>query len=74
MAIAVQALLPAGEVIQPVLLAPWARYLTSIGADDQGPVTSTAHALAPRARRAALGEMQRPPLDGPVDMRRPGRS
>ncbi len=49
--------------------APLARYLTSIGGAGAGPVDGALHALAPRARRATLGEMQRPPRDGPVDLR-----
>jgi hypothetical protein len=51
------------------LVEPWARHLTSIGADDDGPFVQAAWSLAPRARRARLGEMQRPRLDGPVDRR-----
>jgi hypothetical protein len=34
-----------------------------------GAVFNAARALAPRARVAALGRMQTPPLDGPVDLR-----
>jgi hypothetical protein len=51
------------------LLAPWADHLTCIGADDEGGAARAARSLAPRARLARLGEMQRPPLDGPVDLR-----
>jgi hypothetical protein len=52
------------------LLAPWAPAVTTIGADAGGELARSAFALAPRARVARLGEMQRPPLDGPVDRRR----
>lgn len=48
------------------LLAPLARGVVTVGSDD----ASAARALAPAwARRAAIGAMQRPPLDGPVDLR-----
>lgn len=49
-----------------VPLAPW---ITALGADDAGELTTRVAALAPAARRSALGHMQRPPLDGPVDRR-----
>lgn len=64
---------PASAGAAPALIAPWAAYLTSIGANGSlGPTSCLVGALwtiAPRARRARLGEMQRPPLDGPVDLR-----
>jgi acyl-CoA reductase-like NAD-dependent aldehyde dehydrogenase len=48
------------------LLAPLAKGVVTIGSDD----AESARALAPSwARIAALGMMQRPPLDGPVDLR-----
>jgi acyl-CoA reductase-like NAD-dependent aldehyde dehydrogenase len=48
------------------LLAPLAKGIVTIGSDDPG----SARRLAPSwARIAALGMMQRPPLDGPVDLR-----
>ena len=48
------------------LLSPFAKGVVTLGSDD--PVA--ARALAPGgARVAALGAMQRPPLDGPVDLR-----
>ena len=53
----------------PALLAPWADALTCVGGDD-GPLARSIQAIAPLARRARLGFMQRPPLDGPVDLRR----
>jgi hypothetical protein len=47
-------------------LAPIAKYLVVVGADD----LRAARAVAPpHARVARLGSMQRPPLDGPVDLR-----
>lgn len=48
------------------LLAPMAKGIIAVGSDD----ASAARALAPTwARTSALGRMQRPPLDGPVDLR-----
>jgi acyl-CoA reductase-like NAD-dependent aldehyde dehydrogenase len=48
------------------LLAPLARGVVAVGSDDPG----SARRLAPSwARVAVLGMMQRPPLDGPVDLR-----
>ena len=47
------------------LLAPYARAITAVGTDTDAGAT-----LAPSwARVSALGAMQRPPLDGPVDGR-----
>jgi hypothetical protein len=47
-------------------LEPLAASVTTVGSDD----LDGARALAPsRARAARLGAMQRPPLDGPVDLR-----
>jgi hypothetical protein len=51
------------------LLAPWARFITCVGADRDGELAAAVRSLAPRARVACLGAMQRPPLDGPVDRR-----
>jgi hypothetical protein len=55
------------------LLAPWRERVAALGGVER---TSAAGALAlavgsllPDARRSALGRMQRPPLDGPVDLR-----
>lgn len=49
-------------------LAPLARAIVAVGSTD----TRRHAALAPpHARISALGEMQRPRLDGPVDLRRP---
>jgi Acyl-CoA reductase (LuxC) len=48
------------------LLAPIARFVVSVG----GGASEPAVAIAPsHARVAPLGRMQRPPLDGPVDLR-----
>jgi hypothetical protein len=49
------------------LVSPLSRHVTSVG--GEGDAAAAVGALAPRARRAPLGEMQRPPLDGPVDRR-----
>ena len=47
-------------------LAPLAKGIVTLGTDD----AASAGVLAPAwARIAALGRMQRPPLDGPVDLR-----
>lgn len=51
------------------LLRASAAHLTSVGSDDDGALALAVRALAPHARRARLGAMQRPPLDGPVDLR-----
>jgi hypothetical protein len=60
---------PASSETAPGLLEPWARYITAVGADDDGPVVRAIRACAPNARVSRLGAMQRPPLDGPVDRR-----
>lgn len=49
-------------------LAPFAAHLTCIGSNHDALQEELGQAF-PGARRAALGEMQRPPLDGPVDLR-----
>ena len=54
----------------PVLLSPWAAHVTCVGAGGDGALVRAAGAVVPRARRAILGRMQKPPLDGPVDLRR----
>jgi hypothetical protein len=51
------------------LLAPWARYVTCVGGARDDALAATVRSLVPHARRAHLGAMQRPPLDGPVDRR-----
>jgi len=53
-------------------LAPVSRFVVAIGCDDM----QKARALvtdATRVRVSRLGSMQRPPLDGPVDLRRVAR-
>jgi hypothetical protein len=48
------------------LVAPLARFVVAVGTDD----AERAAIVAPRhARVSPLGQMQRPPLDGPVDLR-----
>jgi len=51
------------------LIQPWLRYLTAIGQSGAGPLGAALRELAPNARVSALGQMQNPPLDGPVDRR-----
>jgi hypothetical protein len=51
------------------LLGPLARWITTIGTGDADELTTRVAACVPYARRSALGHMQRPPLDGPVDRR-----
>jgi len=60
---------PASAASGATLLAPWARFLTTVGGAGRGALLDAINALAPAARRAPLGRMQRPPLDGPVDRR-----
>ena len=48
------------------VLAPFARFVVTVGGDDAARVAAIA---PPAARLSALGAMQRPPLDGPVDRR-----
>lgn len=48
------------------VLAPFARGIVTLGSDDRGEASSVAPSWA---RLSALGSMQRPPLDGPVDFR-----
>lgn len=57
---------PVADVAQAAkLLEPLAKGIAVIGAND----TSVADALAIRVRTTSIGRMQRPPLDGPVDLR-----
>lgn len=53
-------------------LSPLARRLTCIGAEVSPALKSELRARFPGARVVGLGEMQRPPLDGPVDRRGAG--
>lgn len=52
-----------------------ARYVAAVGTTNEqdDPVVSALRAAVPTARWSALGDMQRPRFDGPVDCRRPGR-
>ncbi len=53
------------------LVGPWAPLVAALGADDlAAPLARAVAGITPGARRSALGSMQRPPLDGPVDRRR----
>jgi hypothetical protein len=51
------------------LLGPVVRWVTAVGVGGRGDLGAALLALAPRARRSLPGAMQRPPLDGPVDLR-----
>ena len=51
------------------LLEPWARYVTAVGVDDAGALSTAVLSLVPEARRSELGAMQTPLFDGPVDKR-----
>lgn len=64
---------PARAIDAERLLAPWTRFVTTVGAAGGGALLDAARALAPEARFAPLGRMQRPPLDGPVDRRGLGK-
>lgn len=61
--------MPASPEAAARWLAPWAAKLAAVGAAGVGPLLDAVRAAAPRARRSALGQMQKPPLDGPVDLR-----
>jgi hypothetical protein len=64
---------PARAIDSARLLGPWAGFVTTVGSSGPGALLDAALALAPEARPAALGKMQRPPLDGPVDRRGLGK-
>ncbi len=51
------------------LLSPWAPLVTAIGLAGEGSVSKRVVAQCPAARVSPLGMMQKPPLDGPVDLR-----
>ena len=51
------------------LLGPHARFVAAIGADAESELARAAFSACPGARVSRLGQMQRPPLDGPVDRR-----
>ena len=65
---------PAGAIDAERLLGPWARFVTTVGEAGPGALLDAALALAPGARSAKLGRLQRPQLDGPVDRRGLGKS
>jgi hypothetical protein len=67
---AVHVALVPGEDEARALLGPLAPLVTCLSGDGQ--LARHLAPLCPGARRAPLGAMQRPPLDGPVD-RRPAR-
>lgn len=61
---------PASAAEAARLLGPFAHHLTTVGADEATSALAEAvRALSPAARLARLGEMQRPPFNGPVDQR-----
>lgn len=62
-------IVPASAASIDDLLAPWARVIAALGEDGVGPLIDAARRMLPRARRSPIGRMQRPPLDGPVDLR-----
>jgi hypothetical protein len=51
-------------------LGPFSPFLTCVGSVLSPPLAALLREALPGARHAALGEMQHPPLDGPVDLRR----
>lgn len=51
------------------LVAYWDRFVTVLGMSDASSFCETIAARLPHARHVPLGAMQRPPLDGPVDLR-----
>lgn len=58
---------------EPALGGMWG-FVAAIGlADGGGGLAEEVKRAAPRARYSEVGRMQRPPLDGPVDLRDPNR-
>lgn len=57
----------------PALVGPWSRYVAALGGvgphGDRGELGRALTAACPGARCSALGRMQKPPLDGPADLR-----
>lgn len=51
------------------LLAPWIRYVTTVGTNAENGLAQKMKEWLPQVRWSRLGSMQRPPLDGPVDQR-----
>ena len=60
---------PVTEGLLDPLLLPWAQFIAAVGMAGSGFSIQSVSDLAPNARRSGLGQMQRPPLDGPVDKR-----
>jgi acyl-CoA reductase-like NAD-dependent aldehyde dehydrogenase len=51
-------------------VAPWAGLVSAVGGEPGGALSSRLVARCRHARFSELGAMQRPPLDGPVDLRK----
>lgn len=51
------------------LLAPWIRYVTTVGTNAKNGLSGKLKEWLSHARWTHLGDMQCPPLDGPVDQR-----
>jgi hypothetical protein len=60
---------PVSSETVAALLSPWAQLVTAIGLAEPGPVARQIMTQCPAARLSPLGMMQKPPLDGPVDLR-----
>lgn len=52
-----------------LLIEPWKRYVTAVGANGESGLAGMMKKWLPQARWSRLGNMQRPLLDGPVDGR-----
>jgi hypothetical protein len=50
-------------------LAAWTRYTTCVAGDLDHPFVQPWLQQVPHARRCKLGQMQKPPFDGPIDLR-----
>jgi hypothetical protein len=61
---------PVGDIAEAAtLLAPFAKGIATIGAAEAAGGEALARRLGIQVRTARIGRMQRPPLDGPVDLR-----
>jgi len=64
---------PIGAATLGSLLSPWSEYVTTIGVlphcASASKLLSAVNAFCPHARCSILGQMQKPPFDGPVDLR-----
>lgn len=58
-----------GAAQATAILSPLAHAVAAIGMDGDSPLSRAITSSCPGARASALGAMQRPPLDGPVDRR-----